>query len=103
MSLDKLDEIPALLDVIQKDMLEKSKKLRDERVKDASSMEEILSGVEGQNFVKVNWCGCRECEDAIKNQTAATARVIIGEADEGSTCAVCGKKATKKVLFARAY
>lgn len=103
LSLEQLDKIPELLNTIQKDMLEKSRKLRDAKVKDAYTMKEILDGVEGQNFVKVNWCGCRECEDKIKAETAATARVIIGEADEGSVCPVCGKKSTKKVLFARAY
>ena len=84
-------------------MLEKSRKMRDSKVKDAFSMKEILDGVEGKNFVRVNWCGCRECEDKIKAETAASARVIISDASDGTVCAVCGKKATKKVLFARAY
>ena len=88
---------------IQKDMLVKSTKMRDSKIKEAGSTKEIVDGVEGQNFVKANWCGCRECEDKIKAETAATSRVIVGDAEEGEVCAVCGKKATKKVLFARAY
>ena len=103
LSLEELDKIPELLKTIQKDMLEKSRKMRDSKVKDAFSMKEILDGVEGKNFVRVNWCGCRECEDKIKAETAASARVIISDASDGTVCAVCGKKATKKVLFARAY
>lgn len=103
LSLDELDKIPELLATIQKDMLVKSTKMRDSKIKEAVSIKEILDGVEGKNFVKANWCGCRECEDKIKAETAATSRVIVGDAEEGEVCAVCGKKATKKVLFARAY
>ncbi len=102
-SLDELSSVPALLDTVQKDMLEKSRRIRDSKVVDAVSLTEILSGVENKNFVKAAWCGCRECEDKIKTETAATARVIVADAEADDVCAVCGKKATKKVLFARAY
>ncbi|MBQ6882806.1 MAG: proline--tRNA ligase [Clostridia bacterium] len=103
LSLDELDTIPALLETIQQNMLEKSRKMRDSKVVEASTLDEIFEGVENKNFVKAHWCGCRECEDAIKNRAAATSRVIVEDAKEGTVCAVCGKKAEKVVLFARAY
>ena len=62
----------------------------------------ILAGVEGGNFVKAGWCGCRECEDKIKAETAATARVYA-EGESAEKCAACGKKAEHMVIFARAY
>ena len=62
----------------------------------------ILAGVEAGNFVKAGWCGCRECEDKIKEETAATARVFA-EGESKETCAVCGKKAEHVIVFARAY
>ena len=65
-SIDGLvDSITALLDVIQKDMLVKSRNNRDKKVVEADTLDGILAGVEGKNFVKAGWCGCRECEDKV--------------------------------------
>lgn len=91
-----------LLETVQKDMLEAARKRRDGRIVYADSMEGILNGVENGNFVKAGWCGCRECEDAVKANTAATARVFA-EGETSEICAVCGKKAKHTVIFARAY
>ena len=101
--LTELDKIPELLKTIQKDMLEKSRKMRDSKVVSAKTVKEIFDGVEGKNFVKAPWCGCRECEEKIKQETAASARVISKDDPSGEICPVCGKKAKHIVLFARAY
>lgn len=101
-SLDGIaDEVTKLLETVQKDMLEAARVRRDERIAEADSLAGILDGVEKGNFVKAGWCGCRECEDKIKAETAATARVIADGVAE--KCAVCGKKAQSLVYFARAY
>ena len=97
------DEINKLLVVVQKEMLEKSRKNRDSKVVEADSLEGILAGVEGKNFVKAGWCGCRECEDKVKEYASATARVMVDDEGVPETCAICGKKAKHKVIFARAY
>jgi len=104
MSLDNIgEEIAKLLDVVQKDMFIKSKANRDKKVVEADSLDGILAGVENKNFVKAGWCGCRECEDKVKEYASATARVMCDEEGVPETCAICGKKATHKVIFARAY
>ncbi len=94
--------VQELLSAVQKDMLEAARVRRDGRMIDADTMQGILEGVEGGNFVKAGWCGCRECEDEIKAQTAATARVYAEE-NTHKKCAVCGKPAKHTVIFARAY
>lgn len=96
------DEVAKLLDTIQSDMLEAARKRRDEKIVRANDTAGILKGVEGGNFVKAGWCGCRECEDEVKNATNATARVMC-DVLEDEFCAVCGKKAKHTVYFARAY
>ena len=101
--LDDIHIVPELLKQIQVDMLEKSRKNRDSHVVSAKDLKGVLDGVEGGNFVKTPWCGCRECEDKIKEATAASARVITKDSADGEVCAVCGKKAKHIVLFARAY
>ena len=104
LSIDNLAQnISDLLDVIQKDMFVKSKANRDKKGVEADSLDGILAGVEGKNFVKAGWCGCRECEDKVKEFAQATARVMCDEEGIPTKCAICGKPATHKVIFARAY
>ncbi len=103
LSFGDANAVLELLKDIQSNMLEKSRKMRDSKIKEADSIEGILEAVETKNFVKAGWCGCRECEDKIKEKTQATSRIIDSENVENKTCAVCGKKADKIVIYARAY
>lgn len=97
--------VAELLKAVQKDMLEAARARRDSRIVYAADIEELLQGVEGGNFVKAGWCGKRECEDKVKSDTAATARVYAE--DDGNKkcakCVACGKKSAHTVYFARAY
>ncbi len=103
LNLGDAEAVKSLLDDVQVGLLEKSRKARDARVKWADTLEEIFNAVEDKNFVKAPWCGCRECEDKIKERAQATSRVITSDSADGKVCAVCGKKAEKVVLYARAY
>ena len=91
-----------LLNTVQKDMLEAARARRDSRIVKAENLDELLKGVDGGNFVKAGWCGCRACEDEVKAKTAATARVFA-EGETSKTCVACGKKSEHTVIFARAY
>ena len=99
---DVVGEVSALLERVQKDMLESARVRRDERITDADDMAGILAAVDGGKFVRAGWCGCRECEDAIKAETAASARIMT-EQNTHEKCAVCGKPSKHTVIFARAY
>ena len=102
-SLDGLTEtVQGLLATVQKDMLAAAKVRRDNRIVYADDLDGILKGVDGGNFVKAGWCGCRECEDKVKSYAQATARVFA-EGETAKKCAICGKKAEHVVIFARAY
>ncbi len=104
MSMDNLDNaLVELLDQVQKDMFIKAKARRDAKIVEADSLDGILKGVDGKNFVKAGWCGCRECEDKVKEYAGATARVMCDEEGVPEKCAICGKQAKHKVIFARAY
>ena len=97
-----VETVVSLLECVQRDMLESARARRDEKIVSANDAEGILSGVEAGNFVKAGWCGCRDCEDKIKEKTNATARVICDKLQH-EVCAVCGKPAKHSVYFARAY
>ena len=96
------DSVKSILAEIQSNMLEKARAHRDSRIVYAEDMAGILAGVEAGNFVKAGWCGCRECEDKIKEETSATARVFA-EGETAEKCAVCGKEAKHVIIYARAY
>lgn len=103
LSMDDLASLKTMLDTMQKEMLELSREYRDKRIKSASDLDGILEAVETGNFVKAPWCGERACEDAVKEKTSATARVIASDDASGCVCPVCKKKAKHVVYFARAY
>ena len=55
-------------------------------------------------FVKAMWCGCEECETAIKDETGATTRCMPFEQENlGDVCVRCGKPAKAMVYFGKAY
>ncbi len=72
------------------------------RIVPANTLDELLAGVNGGNFVRAGWCGERACEDKVKEFAQATARVMDDHHD-AATCVCCGKPARHTVFFARAY
>jgi prolyl-tRNA synthetase len=100
-SLDNLaEEVQKILDTMQVEMLE-----REAHTYTATDYEEFKSIVEEKpGFVKAMWCGCKECEDKIKDDVQATSRCMPFEQETLSDkCVVCGKPAKKMVYWGRAY
>ncbi len=96
------DEVQAALETIQKDMLVSARERRDSRIIYANSMGELQAGLDAGCFVKAGWCGCRACEDAVKEKLQATIRIIV-DGETADKCVVCGEPAKQVVIFARAY
>lgn len=104
--LDELeDKVSELLDTIQKDMLNRAKDHIKEHTNVATNYEEFKKTVEEKpGFVKAMWCGDKECEDKIKEETGATSRCMPFEQEElAGTCVCCGKPAKKMVYWGKAY
>ena len=70
---------------------------------DVTTYEEFKTTInEKPGFIRAMWCGCQECEDKIKEDTAATARCIPFEQEEISgTCVCCGKPAKKMGILGK--
>ena len=105
-SLDNIDEtLSEMLDSMQKDMFEKAKAHREAHtyiVKDYEEYKKDLPNKPG--FAKMMWCGCRECEEKLKEETGATIRCIPFEQENlGDKCHICGKEAKHMIYVARAY
>jgi prolyl-tRNA synthetase len=97
--------VQGLLDEIQRTLYERARRFRDERTTEAASWQEFQTLMEGRpGFVVAAWCGSGECEAAIKTETQATLRNIPLDSPviEGH-CVKCGRHATVKAWFAKAY
>ena len=101
-ALGDVEAVSALLETIGRDMYSRAKARMESRIVEADTLEALLAGVEGGNFVRAGWCGERACEDKVKEFAQATARVF-DETHTMGTCVCCGKKAAHTLFFARAY
>jgi prolyl-tRNA synthetase len=103
--------IPALLDQLQVDLLQRARDFRDANTHRVASFDEFKETIETKRgFVFAPWSGESEHEVAIKTETKATIRCIpIDEngqpipAPAGSVCIYSGKPAKYQVYFARSY
>ncbi|MBQ7265496.1 MAG: proline--tRNA ligase [Firmicutes bacterium] len=98
-------EVTALLDTIQKDMLERARAHRDAHTYTAQSLEEMGKIInETPGFIKAMWCGSQECENKIKEEYAITSRCMPFEQEKISDkCVCCGKEAKTMVYWGKAY
>lgn len=104
--LDEIKEkVEELLGQIQREMLERARTHRDAHTYTATDFDAFKETVEEKpGFVKAMWCGCRECEDKIKELTGATSRCMpFAQEKLADTCVCCGKPAVKMVYWGRAY
>jgi prolyl-tRNA synthetase len=104
LSMDQLPaQISKLLADIHTGLYEKAKAFRDAHIydpKDYAELQEVLQN--GWAFSW--WCGSKECEAKVKEDTKATTRCIPLEQPGGhGKCIVCGETAEQKVYFSRAY
>ena len=99
--------VPQLLEDIQKTLFNKALEFRKKNSFELFNYDELvdLFNNKGGGFVYANWCGCKECEEKVSDETKATIRCIPFDKQENvaGTCIVCNKPATKMVVFAKSY
>ncbi|MBP3392656.1 MAG: proline--tRNA ligase [Clostridia bacterium] len=105
-SLDEIGEKAGeLLNTLHDALYEKALAMRESRIYDAvdyDTFKEIIA--EKPGFVRAMWCGDKECELKIKEDTQATSRCMPFEQEELSdVCVCCGKPAKKMVVWGKAY
>jgi prolyl-tRNA synthetase len=98
-----LEAVQSLLATIQADMLQRATEFRDRNTHEPKSYDEFKSIIE-DGFARAWWCGERQCEADIKEETKATTRCIPLEQPGGSgVCVHCGQPATEVAIFGKAY
>jgi prolyl-tRNA synthetase len=95
--------VPALLESMQGDLLERARKFVAEnttRVGTYDQMKEAMA--EKRGFILAGWNGDAAVEARIKEETKATIRVIPLDDEREAPCVVTGQKG-REVYFAQAY
>lgn len=105
-NLDELEtRIPEILTEYHDALYNKALERRETMTYDAKTLDEIKEIADNKpGFIRAMWCGCRECEDKLKEVAGVTSRCIPFEQEAISdTCVCCGKKADKMLYWGKAY
>lgn len=100
------DELPQILETIQKDMYNRAKDFLDSHIDSATTMDEMIDKFnKKRGFIKAMWCGDENCEDEIKYRTggAGSRCIPFNEEHLADTCIFCGKPAKHMVYWGKSY
>jgi len=128
---DRLNaRISEVLDEIHNNLLNKARKIRDERIATVTKWEDFVPALDEKKMVLAVWCDQTKCEDDVKEKTgpqkkeekkeekegeeeefepiSAGAKTLCKPFDqrpleEGAKCFHCGAPAKTWVLFGRSY
>jgi prolyl-tRNA synthetase len=100
---DAISEISFLIEDIQNELLNASKKHMDDNTYVAKSYDEFKDMIEAGGFVLAHWDGTVETENKIKQDTKATIRCIPFHKKNPGKCIITGKSSECQVFFAKSY
>lgn len=100
-----IETVEKLLNNIQENLFNKAKSFLQKNIREVSDYNKFKEVIEKKRgLIKTYWCGNKDCEDKIKEETKASIRCIPFEQEEASgKCIYCGKESSTLVYFARAY
>ncbi len=105
-SLDELEtEIPRILKEYGQSLYNRALERRETMTYTVQTLDEMIKTAEEKpGFIKAYWCGCRECEDKLKELAGVTSRCIpMNEEHAGGKCVCCGKEAKDMLYWGKAY
>jgi prolyl-tRNA synthetase len=97
-------EIPKLLDEIQNNLLQKSKKLWESKIEKVNTFAELKKVINNKKIGIVPMCRNTSCEDELKAETGGAKTLFIAkEKIKNEKCIICGKPADYWVYVAKTY
>lgn len=100
------EELPIILENVQKNMYNKAEKFLNEHIDTAVTLDEMVEKFKTKRgFIKAMWCGSEECESEIKYETggAGSRCIPFDEEHLSDTCIYCGKPAKNMVIWGKSY
>jgi prolyl-tRNA synthetase len=103
--LEKLEETVEMeLEAMHHALFKKAKDFLDSQIVTVETMKEFKEALSRRKLVRMLFCGKKECEQTLKDETTATSRCIpLGEKPTKGVCVHCGKEAEYYTLFSKAY
>jgi prolyl-tRNA synthetase len=96
-------EVEKILEDIQNNLYKKAVDFREKNTKIVDTWDDFKKEIE-TGFVLAHWCGDKEIEKKICEETGATIRCIpFDKKKEEGKCVYSGKKSEGRVLFAKSY
>jgi prolyl-tRNA synthetase len=96
-------QVTALLAEIQQALYDRALAFRDANIHEPADYD-ALKDVVQNGWAYAYWCGSRDCEAKVKEDTKATTRCIpMNQQVPPGKCIVCGEPASDKAYFAKAY
>jgi prolyl-tRNA synthetase len=99
--------IDELLGDVQTSLFQTAREEQERRtLRDPSSYDEMIEYLrDARGFVVASWCGRRECEMRVKDESSATIRLLplAEQRPRASTCICCGRTAVTDAVWAQAY
>jgi prolyl-tRNA synthetase len=99
--------IDELLGDVQTSLFQTAREEQERRtLRDPSSYDEMIEYLrDARGFVVARWCGRRECEVRVKDESSATIRLLplAEQRPRASTCICCGRTPVTDAVWAQAY
>lgn len=96
-------QVKETLAAIQKNLFDTALKFRQENTRQVESYRELQEAVE-EGFALAWWCGDKQEEAQVQEETRATTRNFpLAQPGGEGKCVICGRAAKEQVIFARAY
>jgi prolyl-tRNA synthetase len=101
---DILEAIKRRFEDIHVNLLEKAKRILEERIFDCKTLDDVKNKIQN-GIVRISWCGENECGLTIENTIGAS---ILGipEGELGrysGNCPICGKKTEIAIIMSKTY
>ncbi|MEG0617482.1 MAG: proline--tRNA ligase, partial [Oscillospiraceae bacterium] len=98
-------KIGELLEALAENIYNKALDNREARTVTCNTMDEIMQKAnEANGFIKSMWCGSEECETAMKDKAGLSSRCMpFTQEHISDICPICGKAASKMVIWGKAY
>ncbi|MEM0475364.1 MAG: proline--tRNA ligase [Candidatus Norongarragalinales archaeon] len=98
------DFVEYLLNDIQLALFRRAKERLEAGISDARDTDDLKNLLdERKGFVRAAWCGDARCEEAIKEESGASIRLIPFDDAPRGECVLCGKPSKATAFFARSY
>ena len=100
------ERVGELLADVQTSLFRAAREEQERRtLRDPSGYDELVEYLrDAGGFAAASWCGRRECEVRVKDESSATIRCLpLVEQDLDGTCVCCGRNAATDAVWAQAY